>query len=107
MVQFFNVGGSSGIDGAAARRDDKPRAPLFSCKSDRAVCALKHWVKDLDPYDEINVLETDRIGFPIIKVGSNSGGRWAIAGVIVCDTEERRAVAAKILTKELRHRERS
>lgn len=88
------------------RRQERPKAPLFTCRSDKAVHALKYWLRNLAPWNEVNATGEDRLGCPIVKIGWNDGVRWEMSGVIVCDSNERRSTALNVVAKEQRRRER-
>ena len=97
---------SATVEYTDGRRNERPRAPLFSCRSDRAIEALKYWSRDLPPWNEVSATAYDSLGFPLIKLGVVTDGRWQKVGVIVCDSEERRAAALGAIEKEQRRRER-
>ena len=94
------------IEYTDGRRTERPKAPLFTCKSERAIGALKFWARRIDAWAEINATAEDSLGFPLIKLRWQNGDRWEMAGVIVCDSQERRDLAVRVLEKEQRRRER-
>lgn len=82
------------------------KSPIFACKSNGGIKALRYWARGLPAFSEINDSACDSQGFPIIKIGTtDDAGKWQRVAVIVCDTEERRAHAREIIEREKRRRE--
>lgn len=78
----------------------------FICKSEKALVALKTWLKTRAYCNIINDKNDDRLGQPIINISYKSvyratsdWGRAKTHGIIVCSDRDMRAKAVKICKK--------